>query len=93
MCSLTFTVYFYLFSCTGGDLVDETLATKGIFKSSPDGSFVPLFDKAQKAIILAAKNGYPEVMMIGTDVERVERERVEIRAYIGVYAVYIISIS
>merc|ERR1719305_1410756 len=47
----------------GQDLADETLADKNIFPRNGDGSFPPIFEKAQKAIILAAKNGYPESLI------------------------------
>merc|ERR1711991_873446 len=46
-----------------GDLADETLANKGFFEKDADGQFSPLADKAQKALILAARNGYPDCLI------------------------------
>lgn len=42
----------------GEGLADETLANKGIFLHSNG-----IYDKAQRALILAAKNGYPEALI------------------------------
>lgn len=59
------------------DLADETLQNKNIFMKQADNTFAPLHDKAQRAVILAAKNGYPETLIsliAAARKESVERE-------------------
>lgn len=45
------------------DLADETLQNKNIFEKGADNTFTLIQDKAQRAVILAAKNGYPETLI------------------------------
>ena len=45
------------------DLADETLQNKNIFERRADNTFAPIHEKAQRAVILAAKNGYPETLI------------------------------
>ena len=45
----------------GNDLADETLQNKNIFPTQ--GGSDAQFDRAQRAVILAAKNGYPESLI------------------------------
>ena len=57
------------------DLADETLQNKNIFTKQADNTFAPLHERAQRAVILAAKNGFPDTLI--SLIAAAKRESVE----------------